>query len=132
MRKNRGSVTVEMVLLAPVLVLFVTFVVAAGRFNQAGTTVREAADSAAREASLVSVGRIIPTGVRRARAELRRGARWCSEGSADATLSQRNGTRIVTVRVSCAVNRTGILSVMAGPVRVVAESSEVIDAFAFR
>ncbi|MEY5059988.1 MAG: hypothetical protein RJA51_1735 [Actinomycetota bacterium] len=34
--------TVEMVLLAPVLVLFVTFVVAAGRFNQAGTTVREA------------------------------------------------------------------------------------------
>lgn len=132
MRKNRGSVTVEMVLLAPVLALFVTFVVAAGRFNQAGTTVREAADSAAREASLVSVGRIIPTGVRRARAELRRGARWCSEGSADATLSQRNGTRIVTVRVSCAVNRTGILSVMAGPVRVVAESSEVIDAFAFR
>ncbi|NBR00101.1 MAG: hypothetical protein EBT97_06530 [Actinobacteria bacterium] len=121
-----------MVLLAPVLVLFVTFVVAAGRFNQAGTTVREAADSAAREASLVSVGRIIPSGVRRARAELRRGARWCSEGSADATLSQRNGTRIVTVRVSCAVNRTGILSVMAGPVRVVAESSEVIDAFAFR
>jgi len=132
LRKNRGSVTVEMVLLAPVLVLFVTFVVAAGRFNQAGTTVREAADSAAREASLVSVGRIIPSGVRRARAELRRGARWCSEGSADATLSQRNGTRIVTVRVSCAVNRTGILSVMAGPVRVVAESSEVIDAFAFR
>jgi Flp pilus assembly protein TadG len=132
LRKNRGSVTVEMVLLAPVLVLFVTFVVAAGRFNQAGTTVREAADSAAREASLVSVGRIIPSGVRRARAELRRGARWCSEGSADATLSQRNGTRIVTVRVSCAVNRTGILSVMAGPLRVVAESSEVIDAFAFR
>ncbi|MEY2711584.1 MAG: hypothetical protein RL487_1367 [Actinomycetota bacterium] len=132
MRQNRGSVTVEMVLLAPVLVLFVTFVVAAGRFNQAGTTVREAADSAAREASLVSVGRIVPTGLSRVRAQLLRGARWCSEGSVDATLSQRHGTRIVTVRVSCAVNRTGILAIMPGPGHVAAESSEVIDAFAFR
>ncbi|MFM8600659.1 MAG: TadE/TadG family type IV pilus assembly protein, partial [Actinomycetota bacterium] len=44
MRAERGSLTVEAVLLAPVLLLFVTFVVAAGRYTQAATTVRSAVD----------------------------------------------------------------------------------------
>lgn len=132
MRRSRGSVTVELVLLAPVLVLFVTFVVAAGRLNQAGTTVREAADSAAREASLVSAEMAIPTGINRARTQLSRGARWCSAGSADAVVSRKDGFSIVTVRVSCSLNRTGLLSVVPVPARVIAESSEVIDVYTFR
>ncbi|HSS08353.1 MAG TPA: TadE family protein, partial [Acidimicrobiales bacterium] len=48
---ERGSATVELVLIAPVLVLLMLFAVAAGRFSVARNQVNEAARDAAREAS---------------------------------------------------------------------------------
>ena len=48
---DRGSATVELVLIAPVLVLMMLFAVAAGRFSLARNQVNEAARDAAREAS---------------------------------------------------------------------------------
>jgi Flp pilus assembly protein TadG len=48
---DRGSATVELVLITPVLVVFLLFVVAAGRFAMARNRVDEAARDAAREAS---------------------------------------------------------------------------------
>ena len=48
---ERGSATVELVLIAPVLLLLMLFAVAAGRFSVARNQVDEAARDAAREAS---------------------------------------------------------------------------------
>jgi Flp pilus assembly protein TadG len=48
---ERGSATVELVLITPVLVLLMLFAVAAGRFSVARNQVNEAARDAAREAS---------------------------------------------------------------------------------
>lgn len=132
MRRERGSVTVEAVLLAPVLVLFVTFVVAAGRYGQAATTVRKAADTAAREASLVATGRMRSAATARVQAELERATEWCAGGVSELRLTEQRGVSRVTVRVTCTVNRRGLLSVLPVPRNVTAVSTEVIDAYSYR
>ena len=54
--RDRGSVTVELVILAPVLLVLMLFVVFVGRASGATEQVRHAADEGARAASLVSRG----------------------------------------------------------------------------
>ena len=51
MKTDSGSVTVEMVLLAPVLMVLILFGVYSGRASESLTQVRSAADQAARGAS---------------------------------------------------------------------------------
>jgi Flp pilus assembly protein TadG len=58
MKTQSGSVTVEMVLLAPVLMLLILFGVYASRASESLVQVRHAADQAARSASKVSRGRV--------------------------------------------------------------------------
>ena len=53
-RSDTGSVSTELVLLAPALVLMVLLIVLAGRAGQTVEQVRHAADQGARAASLVS------------------------------------------------------------------------------
>ncbi len=132
MKKGRGSVTIEAVLLAPVLVLFVTFVVAAGRYGQAAATVRHAADTAAREASLVVVERMRRVATARVETELARATEWCSGGNSEVRFTKDHQFSWVTVRASCVVNRRGLLSVLAIRLNVTAVSTEVIDAFSYR
>ena len=62
MKTDRGSATVELVLLAPVLVVLALFVVYAGRGAEALTQVRHSADQGARAASLVRVSRMETVG----------------------------------------------------------------------
>jgi len=132
MRRERGSVTVEAVLLVPVLVLFVTFVVAAGRYGQAATTVRKAADTAAREASLVAVARMRTAATVRVQAELERATEWCAGGNTEVRFTEESSVSRVTVRVTCTVNRRGLFSVLPVPRNVTAVSTEVIDAYSYR
>jgi Flp pilus assembly protein TadG len=51
-RGDRGSVSLEFVVLAPALLAFVALLVVAGRVAIAGNSVEEAADEAARSASI--------------------------------------------------------------------------------
>lgn len=51
-RDERGSTALELVILAPGLLLFITIVVYAGRVELAGQAVQQAADEAARSASI--------------------------------------------------------------------------------
>jgi Flp pilus assembly protein TadG len=132
MRRERGSVTVEAVLLVPVLVLFVTFVVAAGRYGQAATTVRKAADTAAREASLVAVERMRTAATARVQAELERASEWCSGGNTEVRFTEESSVSRVTVRVTCTVSRRGLFSVLPVPRSVTAVSTEVIDVYSYR
>lgn len=132
MRAERGSLTVEAVLLAPVLLLFVTFVVAAGRYTQAATTVRSAVDSAAREASLVSADRMRAVAAGRVAEEFALGRSWCTSAGLEVQVKTGGSGARVTVRASCAVRRQGILAVLPLPAVLSAESTEVIDAYTFR
>lgn len=51
-RSERGSLSAELVLLAPVLLLFVLFAIAGGRIGLAQISVESAANAAARDVSL--------------------------------------------------------------------------------
>ncbi|NBS69354.1 pilus assembly protein, partial [bacterium] len=61
-RDNRGSTTVELVLLAPMFVLVLVFVTGLGRIVELKLTVRSAAESAARASSLVTEQRMSEVG----------------------------------------------------------------------
>src|SRR5437868_14568837 len=51
-RRDRGSVTLELTIFAPALIIMLLFVVAAGRIAQAHQAVEAAARDAARQASI--------------------------------------------------------------------------------
>ena len=60
MKTHSGSVTVEMVLLTPVLMVLILFGVYSGRASESSIQVRHSADQAARVASKVSRARRSP------------------------------------------------------------------------
>jgi len=103
-RDELGSSTVEFVLLMPVLILFLLFVVALGRFGQARADVDGAARDGARAASIV---RNRSTAVAQARdtaeATLRDRHVTCAELQIDTDTSAFQPGGQVTVSVTCSV-----------------------------
>jgi Flp pilus assembly protein TadG len=81
-RPDRGSVTVELTLVVPALVLVLGLLVAGGRLGFARATVVEAAQSAARAASLArSAGAAGPAGRAAGHASLSTAGLVCSSAS---------------------------------------------------
>lgn len=127
--RNRGSVTTEVVLLTPVLVLFVLFVVAAGRAGQTVEQVRHAADQGARAASLVRPARMAAAAEAAVLIDLRAGGVPCNQPSVATSVQGSGPVRSVTVTVRCRVPLQG-LGPLDGPGQVVsASSTEVIDRY---
>ena len=122
-QQNRGSAAVELVVLVPTLMLLVLLVVFAGRLAQANTTVRHAADQAARAASQVSDGAMADRAADVALAEIE------AQGLACLTpvVTVDRGPSTVGVTVSCAVNRQALAPLAPGVQIVVASSVEVVD-----
>jgi Flp pilus assembly protein TadG len=125
--KDRGSATVEMVLLTPVLVALVLFVLFAGR---AGTTVeqlRHAADQGARAASLVSAPRQWAAAEAAVFDDLERNGVGCVRATVRLTAGRLGRTSTVRVTVTCTID-TSSTSLLGLDVRTVeASSTEAID-----
>ncbi|MEY2422050.1 MAG: hypothetical protein QOI95_2117 [Acidimicrobiaceae bacterium] len=126
-RGDRGSVTIELVLFAPVFALLLAFVVLAGRVQAARADVEGAARSAARSITLprdLDAGTATAEGD--ARASLQVGSALCTEFAmtTDRTPDQ------VTVRLSCVVDlaSAGALPV-PGTLTVTGQATEVIDQY---
>lgn len=126
-RTDGGSVTVETVLLTPVLVALVLLAVLAGRSAETLAQVRHAADQGARAGVRVraalreSVARNAVIGA------LAASGRACRDAVVDASLERGGDLEVLRVRVSCTVDRAG-LALLGPSSRVVAvESSEVVD-----
>lgn len=132
MRNERGSSTVEMVVIAPVLVLLMLFVVGCGRWVQAGMSARDAADQAARSASMVSAGRMERVALAQVSRHLSRGSSACTGPRASVELRRSGLTSNVHVTVRCRVDMSGLTGLFGLPRTVTASSSEVIDVFTFR
>lgn len=110
-----GSVSVEVVLLTPVMVTLVMLVVTAGRGTQAQTVAQLAADHAARAASLVRPASAIATAHHAAHSVLETQRHDCGEVHVDVSAVWGR----VAVEVTCRVDG-----------RVVrASSSEVVDVY---
>jgi Flp pilus assembly protein TadG len=127
MKTDRGSATVELVLLAPVLVVLALFVVYAGRGAEALTQVRHSADQGARAASLVRISRMETVGRAAVLADLQLSGVSCVNPQINVAVDTDSAVRSVLVEVECVVNQKGLGLIGLSERVVTAQSIEVID-----
>lgn len=126
-RYDRGSVSVEVVLLTPLLVVLALFVVHLGWVANTRLELLSTADQAARAASLVHPRRMVDVGTGVVRERLASGETMCTDMDVAVELRRSADPGSVTVRITCSVRREG-LGLLAPVVRDIrVESSEVID-----
>ena len=127
MISQRGSVTVELVLLTPLLMILVLFGIYAGRASEALIQVRNAADQAARAASKGSRSQIQSTAIQIAARALKMSGTSCTKTNIETTVISQGQDLAVSVTVSCEI-KSQDLSLLGTRPRVVSASSvEVID-----
>jgi len=130
--KSRGSLTIEALLMSPVLVLILLVIVFTGRFTDAAFRVGRAADVSARVASQANASSMISRGVVAARADLTNGHSPCAKVDVVVDRGQIGRIATVTSTVTCTLNRSG-LGILTLHQRVIrASSTEVIDYFSAR
>lgn len=127
MNTERGSATVELVLLTPVLMTLMLFVVTAGRSGESKIEVHHAADQAARAASMVHPRSMQSVAERAVREDLSNSGVGCTNTSVEVTLDESQLFRSVTVAVDCVVNHDDLDLLGLGERHVTAHSTEVID-----
>mgnify|MGYP000079224525 CR=1 FL=1 len=127
MKNDRGSLTVEMVILAPVLMFMVLFGVHVGRLSEAKVQVQHAADQGARAGSLVAQSKVVSAATEAAENDLKLAGVACTKVSIDVGFVVTGVTNAVRVQVDCDVRSDGTQLLGLLPDRVHAASIEVID-----
>ena len=127
MKTHSGSVTVEMVLLTPVLMVLILFGVYSGRASESLIQVRHAADQAARGASKVSRSRIETIAFEVAQRTLTNSGTSCHDFSINTSLVRQGNNNAVRVAIECTINTQGMSLLGLSTRRVSASSTEVID-----
>jgi Flp pilus assembly protein TadG len=127
MKSQSGSVTVEMVLLAPVLMLLILFGVYASRASESLVQVRHAADQAARSASKVSRGRVQSVANDVANRTLNNSGTSCVDFAVSTAVIDQGSNSAVRVKVECTIKTQGLAMLGVSERRVSATSTEVLD-----
>ena len=127
MKTQSGSVTVEMVLLAPVLMLLILFGVYASRASESLIQVRHAADQAARSASKVSRGRVQSVANDVANRTLNNSGTSCVDFAVSTAVIDQGSNSAVRVKVECTIKTQGLALLGVSERRVSATSTEVLD-----
>ena len=132
MSDARGSSSVEVVLLAPVLVVLMLLAVGCGRWVSAALATRNAVDQAARAATMVSAGRMERVALGHLERELSVDSSYCQRLSAAVDLRRQGRASFVVVSARCSVDLRGLLGILGSSRTVTARTMEVIDVFTFR
>ena len=127
MKTQSGSVSVEMVLLAPVLMLLILFGVYASRASESLMQVRHAADQAARSASKVSRGRVQSVANDVANRTLNNSGTSCVDFAVSTAVIDQGSNSAVRVKVECTIKTQGLELLGVSERRVSATSTEVLD-----
>jgi Flp pilus assembly protein TadG len=127
MKTQSGSVAVEMVLLAPVLMLLILFGVYASRASESLAQVRHAADQAARSASKVSRGRVQSVANDVANRTLNNSGTSCVDFAVSTAVIDQGSNSAVRVKVECTIKTQGLALLGVSERRVSATSTEVLD-----
>jgi len=127
MKTQSGSVTVEMVLLTPVLMLLILFGVYASRASESLVQVRHAADQAARSASKVSRGRVQSVANDVANRTLNNSGTSCVDFAVSTAVIDQGSNTAVRVKVECTIKTQGLALLGVPERRVSATSTEVLD-----
>lgn len=131
-RRQRGSVTTEVVVLMPALVSLVAFIVYAGRMTDASNSLYRAVDAAARTASQSRESMMERRATSTVVSQLSDKASGCRNNRVSFSTLSNGRLKVVTVRASCVVNRSGLGLLALPKVTLSAESSEVIDYYTQR
>lgn len=129
---NKGSVTVEVVLLTPVLLLVALLIIHAGRFSDAHLRVQHAADVAARAASQVREASMASVAENAALAEMMTNGVPCRDISVSLRRIRDKNNGFVEATVTCHHNVDGLGSLGVRSQRVSATSREIVDRYTFR
>lgn len=124
---DRGSISVEAVLLTPVLVVLLLFVVHVGRLGSAHTRLVAAADHSARAASLVQPRAMHYAARTVALDNLLQNGLSCESVRVEVDVVQGVDPIIVQVSVECILDRSGLSFLSPVPRVLKATSSEVVD-----
>ena len=127
MKYERGSLTVELVILAPMLMFMVLFGVHVGRLSEAKVQVQHAADQGARAGSLAAKSKMVSAATFAAENDLKLAGVSCAKVSVEVGLVPTGLTNAVRVHVDCDVRHDGTELLGLLPDRVHASSIEVID-----
>jgi Flp pilus assembly protein TadG len=127
MKTQSGSVAVEMVLLAPVLMLLILFGVYASRASESLVQVRHAADQAARSASKVSRGRVQSVANDVATRTLNNSGTSCVDFAVSTAVIDQGSNSAIQVKVECTIKTQGLALLGVSERRVSATSTEVLD-----
>jgi Flp pilus assembly protein TadG len=127
MKYERGSLTVELVILAPMLMFMVLFGVHVGRLSEAKVQVQHAADQGARAGSLAAKSKMVSAATFAAENDLKLAGVSCAKVSVEVGLVPTGLTNAVRVHVDCDVRLDGTELLGLLPDRVHASSVEVID-----
>ena len=124
---DRGSAAVELVVLAPALVVLMLFVVFVGRASGATEQIRHAADEGARAASLVNRAAMVGVATAAVQRDLVTNGANCASTSVSVDITAGPTVEAVTVVVTCVVDSGGTNLLGAATRTVTARSTEVID-----
>ena len=124
--------TVEVLLLTPVLTMLVMLIVYAGRYTEASIRVHRAADVGARVASISNNSQMLWKGELAARTDIRLSKSSCQQVDVNLSTSRIGKLMTVTTTVSCVVPVMGLGLLSLPTRRVEATSTEVIDYYTSR
>ena len=130
-RRDGGSITVEMVLLAPVVFAFFCFVIGLGRLDEAHGQLVGAASDAARAASDArSPADAVATATTTAHADLDTAGLSCRDVSVHVDTGTFSPGGIVSVTVSCTTDLSDVtVSGLPGAKTLVASASAPLDRY---
>lgn len=129
MNRQRGSMAVEIVILAPVFVLLLVFVTYVARVSMAQHELLRAADTAARSASQARMASMSRRGAEVAGQTMKENGNHCINFRAQVHRRWVDGNIQVEVMAQCRVNVLGLsLLGIRSPV-LKATSSEVVDIY---
>lgn len=129
MRRDRGSIVVEAVVLTPVFMLFVIFVAYAGRMTGVQMDLNSAADVAARTASQSRVGSMVARGNQSARRAMIENNTPCTDFKVRVVRRTSAGMSEVEVMTECRVNVHGLSILGIQSPLLSGISREVIDVY---
>jgi Flp pilus assembly protein TadG len=131
-RNDKGSITIEAMLLVPTIFLFSSLIVYVGRMTDAAITVRRAADVAARVASQANEQSANYRAIQTVKHEIGSLTSGCNDSDVHVQKVKRNWETTYVAKVNCSINTRGLGLLSLIPKTVSAESSEIVDVYTAR
>jgi Flp pilus assembly protein TadG len=129
---ERGSMTIETLILAPALMMLFLLVVYVGNLTEASFRVNRAADVAARVASQLQGASALRNGEIAGRTDLLLSRSACADGAVQVVRGRLGKLSTVSATVSCTVSNSGFALLSIPNRRLQATSTEVIDFYTGR